>query len=421
MVVPPREGGMDQYGNTTTFNLETVIVSNIKRSDYWERRASKIGDVLELIDEVYEAVDHVEPWMSGNARGVSTAFNLIFRLGQLKPDPREIRMMLDHRDSPYIRAVGFLYLRYVCDPRKLWGWYKQYMHDSEEFSPSPPGLGESITMGDFARDILLDQFYFETIFPRVPKTVTDEIVGHLKELGLPTAAKGNGGQGGADRRGVAEPNQRPASVKASLSVAFGQRAPNRAGAREQGRGMGADLQLDRAGGGGAGRSPSPYKAEERRRDDRGDGGRDDRRRDDRRDDRDRDRRDRRGDDRSSERRGHDSRRDDRNRRDDRYDRHDRDHDRRDRYDDRRERGHDRRDGREYDRRDRDYDRRDHDRRDDRRDDRRERDHGRRDERRRSRSRSRDRHRSGSRDVRDVFRDRATAPDADTSRIREAYA
>lgn len=46
---------MDQYGNTTTFNLETVIVSNIKRSDYWERRASKIGDVLELIDEVYEA------------------------------------------------------------------------------------------------------------------------------------------------------------------------------------------------------------------------------------------------------------------------------------------------------------------------------------------------------------------------------
>lgn len=30
-------------------------------------------------------VDHVEPWMSGNARGVSTAFNLIFRLGQVRP------------------------------------------------------------------------------------------------------------------------------------------------------------------------------------------------------------------------------------------------------------------------------------------------------------------------------------------------
>ena len=33
--------------------------------------------------------------------------------------------------------------------------------------------------------------------------------------------------GGVDRRGVDEPNRRPASVKASLSVAFSQRAPNR--------------------------------------------------------------------------------------------------------------------------------------------------------------------------------------------------
>ncbi len=48
--------------------------------------------------------------------------------------------------------------------------------------------------------------------------------------------------GGPDRRGVGEGGGRPASVKASLSVAFGQRAPNRAGAREQGRGMGAELQ-----------------------------------------------------------------------------------------------------------------------------------------------------------------------------------
>lgn len=47
---------------------------------------------------------------------------------------------------------------------------------------------------------------------------------------------------------MGEGGGRPASVKASLSVAFGQRAPNRAGAREQGRGMGAELQGARAGG-----------------------------------------------------------------------------------------------------------------------------------------------------------------------------
>jgi hypothetical protein len=51
-------------------------------------------------------VDHVEPWLSGNARGPSTAFCLLFRLGQLRPEPAVIREMLDHRDSPYIRAVS---------------------------------------------------------------------------------------------------------------------------------------------------------------------------------------------------------------------------------------------------------------------------------------------------------------------------
>lgn len=92
----------------------------------------------------------------------------------------------------------------------------------------------------FARDILLDQYYFETIFPRIPKSISDEIGQHLRDLGLPTKALGNAGQGGPDRRGIDDGMRRPASVKASLSVALGQRAPNRAGAREEGRGLGID-------------------------------------------------------------------------------------------------------------------------------------------------------------------------------------
>lgn len=40
------------------------------------------------------------------------------------------------------------------------------------------------------------QYYFETIFPRIPKTVQDEIIAELKGMGLPTTPKGNAGQGG---------------------------------------------------------------------------------------------------------------------------------------------------------------------------------------------------------------------------------
>lgn len=84
--------------------------------------------------------------------------------------------------------------------------------------------------------------------------------------------------GGADRRGVDDGRQRPASVKASLSVALGQRAPNRAGAREEGRGLGAGMK---GGVGERRRSPSldRYRDDRRGREPR------DRERDERRDER----------------------------------------------------------------------------------------------------------------------------------------
>lgn len=141
--------------------------------------------------------------------------------------------------------VGFLYLRYCCNPRELWKWFKKYVHDEEEFTPSPGVLGKRITIGQFARDILLDQFYFETIFPRIPKAVSDDIRNSLKSMELPAEPVGNAGQGGQSRRGAEGGSRRPASVKSSLSVALGQRAPNRSGVREEGRGLGAEIHLDR--------------------------------------------------------------------------------------------------------------------------------------------------------------------------------
>ncbi|KAL4854361.1 Pre-mRNA splicing factor SR-like 1 [Chlorella vulgaris] len=408
---------MEQYGNTSTFNLESVLLQNIKRSQYWEKRAKDIADYDELVDEIYETVDNVEPWMSGNARGPSTAFNLLYRLCQLKPDVRQVRQMLDHRDSPFIRAIGLLYLRYVCDPRQLWEWFRTYLRDEEDFEPSPAGLGRSVTIGEFARDIMLDQvgrhanfawpasslcekknvsffgsggpfglaspFYFETIFPRVPKPVHDDICGRLKEMGLPTAVVGNAGQGGADRRGVNDGAARPASVKASLSVAFGQRAPNRAGAREQGRGMGSELQA----GSSRQRSLSPYKREERPAS-RGDNRRE------RPDDRKVDRSDQRYADHRHGRRRGDERRDDRDtRRDQGY------------RENMREQGH-----REDRRRDRDFERGSRHERED--------GNGRRGQQRRSRSR--ERLRSRSRDARDVFRDRAAAVHVNPDKIKDTY-
>ena len=47
----------------------------------------------------------------------------------------QMRTMLNHKDSPYIRCLGFLYLRYTTPPADLFNWYEMYLDDPEVFSP----------------------------------------------------------------------------------------------------------------------------------------------------------------------------------------------------------------------------------------------------------------------------------------------
>ena len=45
---------MEQYGNSTTFNMENVLVQNIKSSLYYAKNALDLDTVHEVIDEIYE-------------------------------------------------------------------------------------------------------------------------------------------------------------------------------------------------------------------------------------------------------------------------------------------------------------------------------------------------------------------------------
>ncbi|RWV77710.1 hypothetical protein GW17_00061423, partial [Ensete ventricosum] len=74
------------------------------------------------------------------------------------------------------------------------------------------------------------QYYFDTLFPRVPVPVMRQIVANLEKLKLPT--KHCGVTGETSRQGSDDIARRPPSVKAALSVSFGQRAPHRASTRD---------------------------------------------------------------------------------------------------------------------------------------------------------------------------------------------
>lgn len=52
---------LEQYGNTTTYNLETVLRENIIRSQYWEKTCLDLEGWQEVVDEVYYR------WVSSSA------------------------------------------------------------------------------------------------------------------------------------------------------------------------------------------------------------------------------------------------------------------------------------------------------------------------------------------------------------------
>ncbi|XP_028784637.1 pre-mRNA splicing factor SR-like 1 isoform X1 [Neltuma alba] len=207
--------------------LEKVLCMNILSSDYF-KELYRLKTYHEVIDEIYNQVDHVEPWMTGNCRGPSTAFCLLYKFFTMKLTVKQMHGLLKHPDSPYIRAIGFLYLRYVADPKSLWNWFEPYIKDDEEFSPG--SSGRMTTMGVYIRDLLLGQYYFDTLFPRIPVPVMRQIVSNLEKLKLPTTHSGSTGE--CTRHGSDETARRPPSVKAALSVSFGQRAPHRASTRD---------------------------------------------------------------------------------------------------------------------------------------------------------------------------------------------
>ncbi|XP_059309394.1 pre-mRNA splicing factor SR-like 1 isoform X5 [Lycium ferocissimum] len=206
--------------------LEKVLCMNILSSDYF-RDLLRLKTYHEVIDEIYNQVDHVEPWMTGNCRGPSTAFCLLYKFFTMKLTVKQMHGLLKHPDSPYIRAVGFLYLRYLADFKTLWSWYEPYLKDDEEFSPG--SSGKMTTMGVYVRDLFLGQYYFDTLLPRIPVPVMRAAVANLEKMNLPTKLSGSTGD---SSRGSEETSRRPPSVKASLSVSFGQRAPHRASTRD---------------------------------------------------------------------------------------------------------------------------------------------------------------------------------------------
>ncbi|XP_037935198.1 pre-mRNA-splicing factor 38B-like isoform X1 [Teleopsis dalmanni] len=180
------------WGNEASMNLNPLILANIQGSSYFKVHLFKLKTYHEVVDEIYYQVKHMEPWergsrktsgqtgMCGGVRGVgaggivSTAYCLLYKLYTLRLTRKQVNGLLNHTDSPYIRALGFMYLRYTQPPADLYDWYEDYLQDEEEIDVKAGG-GQMITIGQMVYQFLTKIDWFSTLFPRIPVPIQKQI------------------------------------------------------------------------------------------------------------------------------------------------------------------------------------------------------------------------------------------------------
>uniref|UniRef100_A0A1B0CNY1 Pre-mRNA-splicing factor 38 n=2 Tax=Lutzomyia longipalpis TaxID=7200 RepID=A0A1B0CNY1_LUTLO len=186
------------WGNESSMNLNPLILANIQSSSYFKVTLFKLKTYHEVVDEIFYQVKHLEPWekgsrktagqtgMCGGVRGVgaggivSSAFCLLYKLYTLKLTRKQVNGLLTHTDSPYIRALGFMYIRYTQPPGDLFDWYEQYLQDEEEIDVKAGG-GQVISIGQMLVQWLTKLDWFSTLFPRIPVPIQKQIESKLNE------------------------------------------------------------------------------------------------------------------------------------------------------------------------------------------------------------------------------------------------
>ncbi|KAI8971704.1 PRP38 family-domain-containing protein [Mycotypha africana] len=184
---------LETWGNETTMNLNAIIYQNILSSPYFRSLYSK-KTFHEVVDEIYNEVHVLTPFIKGNQP--STAYCCLFKLWTLRLTIKQIENMVDHEDSPYIRAIGFLYLRYVCAPAQLWDWFQYYLEEDEEITITSGLHPQKVTIGKFIRMLITEQKFQGTMLPRIPIPIARDLEKKLQEYDIEQRrAKARGGRG----------------------------------------------------------------------------------------------------------------------------------------------------------------------------------------------------------------------------------
>lgn len=156
----------------TTYNLNQIYAGTISSSEYFQQLLTEYPTFEDIVDVIYNECTHLEPFEPGKARLPSVAFCCLYRFFLMKLDHKQMGTLLNHKDSIYIRGVGFLYLRCIGEYKDLLGWFAPHLLDKTEFVPGQDG--KKVRFGEYLLNMVLEHNYYGTILRRTPVPVIRE-------------------------------------------------------------------------------------------------------------------------------------------------------------------------------------------------------------------------------------------------------
>mmetsp|Transcript_88441 Transcript_88441/g.286397 ORF Transcript_88441/g.286397 Transcript_88441/m.286397 type:complete len:639 (-) Transcript_88441:62-1978(-) len=169
-----------ELANPKTFGLPPLLQSHIIESQHFKSLMS-VDFFEQIVDEIWQFSDSVEPYMQNSSTVPSALFCCLYRLLTMGLDGRQLRRLIDSSESPFIRCVGFLFVRFALEPGQFWAWLGEYVLDDEEFKPTKDTEWVT-TVGEYVEGLLSQDRYYSIIFPRVPMSTKRQLEAKLAQV-----------------------------------------------------------------------------------------------------------------------------------------------------------------------------------------------------------------------------------------------
>lgn len=169
-----------EIANKKTFGFPPLLQNHIIESTHFKMMMG-LETIEQILDEIYRFAETVEPYMQVGSTSPSALFCVLYRLMSFGLNGHQLRRLIESRDHPYIRCVGFLFVRFGLAPEQVWPWLGEYVLDDEEVQLSKDSDFRT-TIGEYVEGLLTEERYCSTVLPRFPVTTKRKLEEKLAQV-----------------------------------------------------------------------------------------------------------------------------------------------------------------------------------------------------------------------------------------------